>query len=210
MEKSLPAGEFATRRVTAQQIRDGVLADFDVIILPGGTGSGEAKNLREAGRAKIKTFVEKGGGYVGFCAGAYLASSHYSWSLHLMNAKVVDTAHWARGNGDVELRLTDEGKKLMGRSDETLTCRYAQGPLLAPGKDAAAPTMQTLATYDSEIALKGAPKGVMKGTVAIACATYFKGRVWCFSPHPEKTEALRDLVRRAVDWCAGREIPGRP
>ena len=47
------------------------------------------------GRRAILDFIKNGGGYVGICAGVYLASSHYSWSLGILNAKVVDGEHWA-------------------------------------------------------------------------------------------------------------------
>jgi hypothetical protein len=44
----------------------------------------------------------------------------------------------------------------------------------------------------------------MKGTTAIAAAPFEKGRVFCFSPHPEKTEELVDQVYRAIIWASGK------
>lgn len=68
---------------------------------------------------------------------------------------------------------------------------------------APAESVETLATYRTEIAKRGAPKGVMPGTAAMASARYGKGRVFVISPHPEKTRGLGGMVRSAIVW-AGR------
>lgn len=60
----------------------------DVLLFPGGSGSKQGKALGEAGRSHVRQFTREGGGVIGICAGAYLCSSHYSWSLGLMNAAV--------------------------------------------------------------------------------------------------------------------------
>jgi glutamine amidotransferase-like uncharacterized protein len=205
MKKCLdPSPDFTLKTVTADDIRGGALSKIDVLICPGGSGSKQAENLGAEGCKAIREFVKNGGGYVGFCAGSYLASANYTWSLGILNAKVVDREHWARGTGDVTLKMTAEGKRILGATDEIVTCYYGQGPLLAPGNSTDVPAYQVLATYNSEIAKKGAPSGVMIGTTAIAAGNYGKGRVLCFSPHPEKTKGLEDFVRRAVRWAAGR------
>jgi hypothetical protein len=60
-----------------------------------------------------------------------------------------------------------------------------------------------LASYRTEIAKRGAPKGVMAGTPAIVRVRYGKGRVFVISPHPEKTRGLGGIARSAIVW-AGR------
>src|SRR4051812_1130930 len=60
---------FTTTRVKAADIRDGVLDKFDVVIHPGGSGSGQGKNLEETGRTRERDFIKAGGGYVGREAG---------------------------------------------------------------------------------------------------------------------------------------------
>jgi glutamine amidotransferase-like uncharacterized protein len=193
-------------RIQAENIRKDRLADYDVLIHPGGSGSKQAKGLGEAGRAKARRFVENGGGYVGICAGAYLATSDYPWSLHILDAKVLDKAHWARGHGEVQVRLTDKGKEFLETDDDALTIYYYQGPLLAPANDPGVPDYDTLARFETEIAENGAPKGVMKGTTAIAAGIFGRGRVVCFSPHPEKTEGLDRFVDLAIRWTAGKGV----
>jgi glutamine amidotransferase-like uncharacterized protein len=192
--------DLAVVRITADEIRAGRLADCDVVVFPGGSGSGQGKALEDAGRTAVRKFVAGGGGLVGICAGAYLATNDYTWSLGVLDAKVIDRQHWDRGSGDVAMRLTPAGKKLLGLPDDELTILYYQGPLLAPGGKDDVPDYQELATYAGEIAENGAPRGVMPGTTAIATGTFGGGRVVCFSPHPERTPALKGLVHRAISW----------
>lgn len=195
--------EFRVERLKAEDIRAGKLDKFDVLIQPGGSGSKQGNTLGEEGREKIRTFVRGGGGYVGICAGAYLASNDYSWSLKILDAKVLDRKHWARGHGPVEVAISDAGRKLLGTADESVTIIYWQGPLLAPSDDPHIADYTRLADFRGDIAKKGVPKGVMPGTTAIASAPFGKGRVICFSPHPEKTAGQEPLLFRGIHWAAG-------
>lgn len=198
-------GGYTYRRVGAKDIRDGVLKDIDVLVQPGGSGSKQAEALQPEGREAIRDFVKAGGGYVGICAGSYLATTDYTWSLGILNAKVIDRKHWARGTGDVKIKLTDEGKELLGSKDDLVEVYYGQGPLLSPDTKEGLPAYKPLALYETEIAKKGAPSGIMKGTTAIAASTFGKGRVICISPHPEKTDGLDGFIRRAVTWVATKD-----
>ena len=197
---------FVTRRVDAQQIRDGALTGMDVFVQPGGSGSKQAETLKESGRDKIKEYVKQGGGYVGICAGSYLASSYYKWSLHILNAKVVDSKHWARGFGTVQLKLSPLGEKMLDVDKESIDCVYHQGPLLAPGDEAGLAPYEPLATFATEVRKNDAPPGIMIGTTAMARGMFGKGHVVAISPHPEKTDGLDNLVRRVVEWAATGEV----
>lgn len=207
-EKCLPKLKgFATQRVTAQDVRDGKLRDFDVLIQPGGSGSKQAATLGPEGREAIRKFVDRGCGYIGICAGSYLASADYDWSLHILDAKVLDRKHWARGVGDVQMKMQGKGREELAAREPVVTIRYAQGPLLAPAGKDDIPDYEELATFETEIAKNGAPEGVMRGTTAIARGTFGRGRVVCFSPHPEKTDGLESLVESAVRWAAANSRP---
>lgn len=191
-------------KITAEEIRAGKLKDFDILIHPGGSGSKQGKRLGEEGRRIVRKFVSDGGGFIGICAGAYLASADYSWSLHILDAKVIDRKHWARGTGRVHVQLSDSGKAILNDDSASVEIYYGQGPLLAPADDPEIDDYTALAIYETEIAKRGAPRGVMKGTTAIAAAQFGRGRVLCFSPHPEKTDGLKRYVRRAVLWTQQR------
>lgn len=183
----------------ADDIRSGKLADLDLLMHPGGSGGGQGRQLGEEGRDAIRGFIKDGGGFVGICAGSYLASSDYTWSLHILDAKVIDRQHWNRGSGTVKIAMTDAGRKLLRADKQMISIRYGQGPLLAPGNRPDIDDYEIVATFETEIAKNGAPKGVMKGTTAIAKGEYGNGRVICFSPHPEMTTSLGSMVRLAID-----------
>lgn len=194
-------------KVLVEDITAGRLEEFDVVVHPGGSGSRQARALGEKGREQVRRFVEEGGGYVGVCAGAYLATCDYEWSLNILDAKVVDRKHWARGFGNVDIGLSDKGRQLLDADCETLTIYYHQGPLLAPADNPDIEDYEPLAIYKGEIAKKGAPRGVMPGTTAIAAGRHGDGRVICFSPHPERTPGWEKLLVRGVTWAAGDSRP---
>lgn len=192
-------------KLTAAQIRSGRLAGLDLLIQPGGSGGGQGRNLDAPGRKAIRGFVREGGGFIGICAGAYLASAHYSWSLNILDAKVLDTKHWARGTGTVDIALTDAGREMLNADSPRLPIYYGQGPLLAPGDNPDIEDYEEVASYQTEIAKNGAPKGVMPGTTAIARGRFGQGRVICFSPHPEKTEGLEGFIQNAVEYVKRKQ-----
>ncbi len=75
----------------------------------------------------MRKFVQNGGGYIGICAGAYLACDRFSWSTKMLNARTV-SQKWKRGKGNVEIELTDEGKKILGDVDGKMLCEICQWP----------------------------------------------------------------------------------
>jgi len=201
MELSLSNHDlYDVSRVDAADIRNGVLNNIDVLIQPGGSGSKQGKQLEGSGRDSIREFIKRGGGYLGVCAGAYLSTSFYDWSLNILNAMVIDREHWARGSGDVVLKFTEEGKKFFNLNVDTVEVQYNQGPLLSPYiMDDLAPYKE-LASFKTEIAENDAPLGVMIGTTAIAEGIYGKGKVISISPHFEKREEQRIFISKCVNW----------
>jgi len=202
LEFLTPANGFTAERITSAEIRAGQLADFDVLIMPGGSGSKQAARLEEAGREAIREFVRSGGGYVGICAGAYLATTYYDWSLGLINARVWDRCHWARGGGELQLRMSPAGCGLLG-CEELVAARYNQGPLFVPDDRPWIPGYEVLATFETEVAENGAPPGAMIGTHAIIRSKFGSGRVICFSPHPEVPGGPNALIMKGVRWAGG-------
>lgn len=203
-----PEHGFECQRLRPEDVRAGQLGSFEVLVMPGGSGSKQAEMLQTSGCAAIRDFVDAGGGYVGICAGSYLASAQYSWSLNLINARVWDRAHWARGTGTVTVGLSPLGGQFFepgeGQLAEPIAVYYGQGPLLVPGEHPELPRYEVLATYESEVATKGAPVGAMVGTHAIIRGQFGSGRVICFSPHPEAPSGPQALITRGVTWAAGK------
>lgn len=193
---------FLVRRVGPAEIRAGKLSQFEAVVFPGGSGSGQAKALGEKGRAQVRAFIRGGAGYAGFCAGAYLAAANYSWSLAILDADVIDRKHWRRGRAMLKVELTQGGKLAFAETRAGHEIRYANGPILAPAGREDLPDFDVLAHFRGEVAKNGAPKGVMPGTPAVVRGSFGKGRVFCSSPHPESTEGLEGWVVRALRWAA--------
>lgn len=187
-------------KVTAEDIRAGKLKDYRVLIVPGGTGGTQGKALGKGGRAAVRSFVEGGGTFVGICAGCYLASTGYDWSLDLLPVRVVDRANWERGKGTLPLEITAAGKQWFGRTDDRVKSLYCNGPVLAPLDDAAEELI-VLARYRGELVRPRADEGLMLGSPAVVAARYGNGWAIGVSPHPEQTEGLRDLVPSAIRWA---------
>ncbi len=192
----------------AVELRHGFLRDFDVVFFPGGSGSEVGNGLRKEGRDAVREFVAGGGGYIGICAGAYLASRSYSWSLKILDVDVIDRPHWKRGTGLVTIEMTPAGRAWLGDVEGALPIQYANGPIYAPGGDPELPDATVLATFGSAMAERGARPETMIGTPAIVSATFKKGRVICSSPHPEHQESatLNPFVVRMVLWAAGKPV----
>jgi putative intracellular protease/amidase len=196
----------SVREVSPEEIRGGVLTNYDVVIFAGGSGSKQAEAIGEAGREAVRQFVGHGGGYVGICAGAFLATSGFTWSLHLIDAKTV-SPKWKRGRGDVKVELTDKGLGILGDRAGEFDVHYANGPIVQPAKEPSLTPYVPLAFFRSEMASNDVPVGVMVNAPAIFAGDYKQGRVVCLSPHPEQTPGLEGIMPKVVAWVAPQ--PGR-
>jgi predicted deacylase/putative intracellular protease/amidase len=201
MKRLARPGISSIEEVSPEDIRSGALASYDVVIFAGGSASKQAEALEETGREAVRQFVGDGGGYVGICAGAYLATSGFSWGLNLVNARTV-SPKWRRGRGDVKMELTATGSSILGGQAGRVDVRYVNGPIVAPAGKEELPPFDTLAYFRTELAENDTPVGVMVNSPAIFSGAYNTGRVVCISPHPEQTDGLEEIVPRAVAWTA--------
>ena len=76
------------------------------------------------GTQAVREFVRTGGGYVGICAGSFLATTH----LGMVNAR----ANGSKGFGWVKLELTDVGRDILGQYPDLLAAVYSAGPIFSP------------------------------------------------------------------------------
>jgi hypothetical protein len=189
-------------RVKAEEMGTVDLQAFDVVVFSGGSGSSQAEAIGEAGKKNVREYVRNGGGYVGVCAGAYLACRNFKWSLGILNASTV-SSKWQRGQGFMDAEVTDEGRKLLGDVKGTFKVRYHNGPITKPADRTDVPAYTPITVFRSEIAEYGSPVGVMVNSPAQALGTFGKGRVFISSPHPENTPGLENLIPRAILWASG-------
>ena len=206
---------FFACHVGPQDMSELSLQQFEVMVFPGGSGSKQGAAIGVDRRENVRGFVRKGGGVVGICAGAYLCSSHYRWSLNLMNAsifnKMVEVAGkgrksmWYRGKpADVRVELTGEGEEVLGLQGMHLI-RYHNGPIFSPGNAPSIPAYRSLAYFRSENGIYEAQKGTMIGAPAVVVSNFGKGKVMAISPHFESTRGKTHAILRAIDYVRRHE-----
>lgn len=193
-----------------------VLGRFPVVVFPGGSGSKQAAAIGSGGARSVREFVKEGGGYLGVCGGAFLASAHYSWSLGLIDTKVLTGARevegkgkkqmWYRGKASrVKMQLTKEGRDLFDGIPEHVEIKFQNGPIVSPKRRAGLPPYTVLAHFRSEKVLYEPQRGTMVNTPAIVSGPFHRGRVMSISPHPEAAEALHPIITASIRWAAARD-----
>ena len=183
--------------INGQQIREGILDNFDMILLPGGTGKGQGDSMGPEGVQKLKDFIASGKGYIGICAGAYVPMQQ-----GFMNAKTKDP-RWRRGKTTLQIEFSETGLKLFGEKYKGLQdIRYANGPVMDVNISSNLPPVEVLAWFRTEIANPGTPAGIQVNSPAIVMTTYGKGTMLVISPHPETTPALRGLMVEMIRFVA--------
>ncbi len=194
-------------RVKASDIVAGALDEHDVIVFPGGTGNGLARSLGEDASPIVREFAAGGGGVIGVCAGGYLLAEGYNEDtnrLELINARLWDLSNWARGQGSVTIRPTEDPDA------EPVLIRFENAPVFEPGtKGLDLPPYVSLARFVSDVVAEPEGRESMAGHDAIIAARYGEGRVVLFGPHPELTPGLEPLFQSALLWAAGEgeDIP---
>lgn len=186
----------------------------DLLIVPGGRASVMAKKLGPEGIRAIRQYVQRGGGYVGICAGGFLASAGYSWSLQIVDAVIKTGINHdpirgrisiaERGVGNVTVSTTEQGRQLFPKISETLLTRYASGPFFVPGERDDIPDYVVAAEYESEVATYECQVGTMKYTPAIAVSVFGEGRVVLFGFHPEAAPGSLPLLIDSLFMVARR------
>lgn len=182
-------------KLDAEGIRAG-LTGYDVVIFTGGSGSKQANTIGLLGREQVRRFVEIGGGYIGICAGAYLACEGYSWGVKVLDAKT-PSPKWERGAATLEIEATPDGQKTLGLPAKSAVI-YHNGPVLTPANNPTIPDYEPLVFFRTETAKNGTPVGLQINTPAMARGAYGNGRVIACSPHPEQTEGLEKWIEHAV------------
>jgi hypothetical protein len=98
----------------------------------------------------------------------------------------------------VKMELAKRGRELLGGFGGSVDVRYAHALIFAPAGMEDLPNFEALVHIRSELAKNGACPSVMVDSPAILCGPMGKGNVICISPHPESSEALYGIIRRAA------------
>ncbi|HJL19086.1 MAG TPA: BPL-N domain-containing protein [Sandaracinaceae bacterium LLY-WYZ-13_1] len=187
------------RTAGPRAMRDGTALDgADAVLFTGGRGSVQGRLLGARGRAHVRRFVRRGGGYVGICAGAYLAIQGPAefHKIGLVAGRNLTGDRWRRGIRPAELAPAD--------GSAPVVLHYANGPLFAREPVEGLPPFVTLATFDADVYLErfDTHPGEMPGTPAVVAAGFGRGRVLLFSPNPTLAPARPALLSRGTRWAA--------
>jgi glutamine amidotransferase-like uncharacterized protein len=158
-----------------------------VWLQPGGYAGVAMNNMAPALKKNLKNFIYNGGGYVGFCAGAFVATSRVG-TTRVQGLGIISGSTKLYGKG---IRMY---KTLWQGSERYLY--WEGGPYFRNMPD----TVEQTGAYPN-------------GANAAVRTTYGKGRVWVTGLHPESPQWWkdesgyadvdgddRDLVTRMLHW----------
>lgn len=191
--------------VDGADVRAGALEGLDLLVMPGGSSKKEYQSLKDEGMEKVRAFIRNGGGYLGTCAGCFLAVDRDSDPVNGKRMHVVPYTYkdCPQGTIFVKHKLTDEGKRALGMTNENWSVRFHGGTVMFPSTNAIeGAKFETWAKYVSD-ADRNKPvteKNRMSGYDAIVGGTYGKGRVVVFGSHPEYYVSTVRLVDEAIQW----------
>ena len=158
--------------VTASEIIDDALDDYDILVIPGGSESTCNSELDDEGRLKITQFVSNGGSYFGICGGSTFAVRY----LHLFNgfmgpvSEPGDLIHITTMN----INRTSNGPDLSDLPENCSVMYYASQRFTA--NPYVLTSIHTIATYEYD------------GSAGMIAFKYGNGTVFLSSPHPEYEE----------------------
>ena len=182
--------------VDERDVRSGGLNKCSLLIVPGGYTARCIDGLGAEGLERIREFVADGGGYIGICAGAYIAARRVEVPGHPRGLGIIEIENVrSAGTGVRAIFVTQPDHPIVEGCERELQIWYQNGPLIEAGEG-----VETLAVYED-------------GSAAIVCSTYGKGRVVIFSPHPEgsleggvdaEEHGTLRLLENAIIFASGR------
>ena len=171
-----------------------LLKKATVWIQPGGRARIQVQKMSTLIKQQIKAFVKNGGGYVGFCAGGFLATEHFGWvDPNPANSFESDALGLLRGNSryfdeyDGELNDHLLAKILPVRWENANRQIYWE---LGPYFDASTTSgtgYEVTAYYPQT---KAGPQKAMN-----VRGKYFAGKVYVTAVHPEAPQDWRSYYR---------------
>ena len=191
--------------VDGAAVRAGALDAVDAIVMPGGNAYVERNDLGPEGVAKLKAFIRAGGGYIGTCAGCFLALDD-KMNRRSGTGIVPYGSSGSKGGFDVPVVLGDAGAWAMAMRPGECRVRYHGGPTIIPSTNTIdGASFDMWATYSSDF---DCPKSSVRmfGKGAIVGGTYGDGRVIAIACHPEAYVATLDLVQGAFRYVLARPI----
>ncbi len=204
------------------------LSQANVFVMPGGSmhfSSFAGQKDAAVAIENIRSFIRRGGGYIGVCAGATeaLMKSPYPY-LNLVDASYhaewftpgeTDRGDWEWRTllGPLLLEIVQPSHPIMfGYGENAVLPGY--GPQVAveyfggPGMFKAGPSVKVLARYSAPIGQKPCRRVEDIWGSAAAVTTHFgSGRVVLFGPHPEWPGSCHRMYAQALYYAARLRKP---
>ena len=195
--------------VDGEAIRNGALESADLLVMPGGKSRVEAAELGEKGQREVRAFIERGGSYVGTCAGAFLlmgGEEPEKKILAIAPFKHVD-GEWG-GEGMLQVAYTKAAGGFTGMTITNHTERFNGGPVMVPTKAVPGAKFKVMSRFKSNLHSEEAKPNLpsMGGAASAVAGTFGKGRVWLFSTHPEYYPKTWKYVAGAFKYLTGRDV----
>jgi len=186
--------------------------DYNVVMWPGGApgqlgvyipNSLRAELRRDSASGSIRKFVCNGGGYIGSCYGAYVASSAYlplpiyfrrrvynpnlrSFMLLAISDSITIGTSLIK---DVQIRIVDNSHPVTYGLDPIIINLYYHGPkFLYIGKNS-----QAIALFQNS-------SKTLDGTPSWVSSKFGEGRTVLFSPHPEMYAVDLEMRNTPPTW----------
>lgn len=198
--------------VDGAAVRAGALDAADVLVMPGGSAHIEAESLGKEGRARVKSFVRGGGGYIGTCAGFYLVTLPTKGVRkdYLGLIPFVDSADGGNGRAELNFEFNEKAEQLAGIKKGIHKIQYSHGPVPVRAKNEVEDTRaEVLATYHCAYNPRNVPSPTKAGHPAVVAAECGKGKVFVFTCHPESDVDDYAYIQGALRYVTGREVRWR-
>ena len=187
----------------AADVMAGKLAEYDVLVMPGGGGYERFDQLGEEGFELIRAYIRAGGGYYGTCGGFAIALNDPKRLRLIPFTREKDPV---RGGFAGAVALNARAEKLLGVPAGTRNFFFHNGPLCAPGNPVPDSEYEVLATFESELMQCGKAVSPMYGTPAIVFGRYGRGKVFVTVMHPEYFPSTLDVLSGGFRAITGRAI----
>jgi glutamine amidotransferase-like uncharacterized protein len=156
--------------VTASQIRDHFLNDYDIFVIPGGSETTCSSELESEGKQEVKDFIAAGGSFFGICGGATFGATY----LLLFNGFMspLDEPGLIIHMTTMNINQSSTGPDLSDLP-ANFTTMYYGSQYFTPRWGA---SVHIIATYE------------YNGRAGMVAFSYGNGTVFLSSPHPEYEE----------------------
>eukprot|EP00475_Leptophrys_vorax_P019321 TRINITY_DN26387_c0_g3_i1.p1 TRINITY_DN26387_c0_g3~~TRINITY_DN26387_c0_g3_i1.p1 ORF type:complete len:357 (+),score=109.97 TRINITY_DN26387_c0_g3_i1:67-1137(+) len=221
----LLSDEFEVIQLNDRDIREGALASAGgilAVIFPGGRIWDMDGSLSNGASEQLATFIANGGGFIGMCAGGFLATADGFSGCNGKRALVDCETSWTPGMGTATVEVTSLGAQVLGLEEsKTESLFFANGPhFKIRAKQSSKMTkrkyemgatkfelddIQPLLMYKQVRGSSGETRVDFDGfDVAAFSGVLGEGRIIAFGPHPEssKPEVWLEPYKRSVRYAS--------